>query len=616
MMTGVDLLLSRLQRVRAVGPGQWAASCPLPGHGKGLGDRDPSLSITNGNGSGIGSGIGIYCHVCGKVGDEVVAEVGLTWPELHTKQETLAPRIVATYDYCDETENFLYQIVRFVPKDFRQRRPDPSDPNKWTWNLKEVRRVLYNLPDVKKAIANGETVFVVEGEKDVDNLRKIGITATCNVGGAGKWRAEYSESLRGGNVVIIPDNDGPGRKHADNIAHLLVAVAATVKVVTLPGPGKDVSDWIAGGGTREELERLAKVQIEDEPVPIFTRCAADIKPVPIEWIWENRLAAGKLTMLASDPGLGKSLITVIVAATVSSSGRWPAGEGNCEAGEVLLASYEDDPADTVVPRLQAAGADLTKVHFLEKVPSDQGPRHFDVARDWERLDKLLTMRTGVRLLVVDPISAAMSGVDTHRNSEVREALTGLVGVAQRHGVAVLAVSHFSKGSGGKALHKVIGSIAFTAAARIAFIAARDEDDPTGDRHLFLPIKSNIGDDRVGIAYRKRGVTLPSGIEAWRIEWGERVSIKADEVMAPPDEDGGAMAEAKRFLLSTLEAGPAAVEMVRDKARRAGISDITLRRAKGKLKISAQDRDDNGVRGQWMWRLPSVKPGPARGWEEV
>lgn len=366
----------------------------------------------------------------------------------------------------------------------------------------------------------------------------------------------------------------------------------------------------------EEARRLpGPVTGEDEPVPIFTRCAADIEPKRIEWIWKNRLARGKITLLVSDPGKGKSLISLAITSTISRGGQWPAGEGSFEAGEVLLATYEDDLADTVVPRLEAAGADKSRVHFLEKVPGDQGPRHFDVARDCERLDKLLTMRPDVRLLVVDPISAAMPGVDSHRNSEVRSALSPLVSVAQRHGISVLAISHFTKGSGGKALYKVIGSIGFTALARMVFLATNDEEDETGERHLFLPIKSNIGDDRIGLAYSKRGMTLPSGIEAWRIEWGDRVDVRADEVMTP-DEEVGALGEAKAFLLSTLEAGPVKIETVKAEARKAGITDITLRRARTRLRIKASNRDEDGVLGPWTWRLPQGKPASGRKWEDL
>lgn len=124
------------------------------------------------------------------------------------------------------------------------------------WNLKKTRRVLYRLPEVLAAIQSGQTVFLVEGEKDVESLRSLGLIATTNPGGANKWRPEYSETLRGAQVVILPDKDKPGREHAEQVARSLHRIAASVKVVELPGDGKDVADWISAGGQKETLQEL------------------------------------------------------------------------------------------------------------------------------------------------------------------------------------------------------------------------------------------------------------------------------------------------------------------------------------------------------------------------
>jgi putative DNA primase/helicase len=207
----------------------------------------------------------------------------------------------------------------------------------------------------------------------------------------------------------------------------------------------------------------------------------------------------------------------------------------------------------------------------------------------------------------------MGGIDSHKNNEVRAVLHPLVDVAQRHGVAVMGITHFPKGSGGPALHKVIGSIAFVAAARIAFIAARDKDDPTGETHFFLPIKSNIGDDRVGLEYYKRGVTLPSGIEAWRIEWGKHVSITADEALAHLHVNQGALERAKKFLVDMLEDGPVQALKIFEEADKAKIKLRTLKRAKKDLKVGI---DKEGMKGGWSWALPDTEiEGGQEGTEE-
>jgi len=167
---------------------------------------------------------------------------------------------VANYRYEDERGDTLFEVVRFNPKDFRQRRPDGH--GRCIWNLDGVRRIPYRLPELIEAIANGYVIALVEGEKDVDALRKIGINATTFPGGAGKWRQEYAAHFRGADVVIIPDNDDVGREHARQVATGLAGAATRIRVLDIgktwpqcPAKG-DVSDWLAAEGTREKLDEL------------------------------------------------------------------------------------------------------------------------------------------------------------------------------------------------------------------------------------------------------------------------------------------------------------------------------------------------------------------------
>lgn len=167
------------------------------------------------------------------------------------------PRQVATYDYCDEAGQVLYQVVRFEPKDFRQRQPNGRGG--WRWKMEGVQRVLYRLPAVLEAARTGRTVYVAEGEKAVHALESIGLTATCSPGGAGKWRKVCSDPLKGADVVILPDNDEPGQAHAADVAAALQGIARRVRVLMLPDlpPKGDVADWIAAGGTADALKALA-----------------------------------------------------------------------------------------------------------------------------------------------------------------------------------------------------------------------------------------------------------------------------------------------------------------------------------------------------------------------
>jgi hypothetical protein len=177
----------------------------------------------------------------------------------------LGLRIVAGYGYQDESGCLKYQVVRLEPKDFRQRRPRVVNPRTdhaedWLWGIQGIPRLLYRLPELLQSDPS-EMVFICEGEKDADNVRALGLVATCNPMGAGKWLPSYNGALRGRPAVVLPDNDPPGREHAEKIARILTGTAASVKVLMLPGlpEGGDVSDWlVTGSGTKVELLRLAE----------------------------------------------------------------------------------------------------------------------------------------------------------------------------------------------------------------------------------------------------------------------------------------------------------------------------------------------------------------------
>jgi hypothetical protein len=250
MSTTATEILSKLEGVKKTAAGH-QARCPAHP------DDRASLSISVGDNGGLV----VHCHANCETAD-VMRAIGLTMADLRPSTNGHANgngkpsrRIVAEYSYHGPAGNLLYQAVRFEPKDFRQRAPKPGGG--WTWKLNGVARVLYGLPKLLAA-DTGATVYIPEGEKDCDALTALGLIATCNVGGAGKWRGEYSEHFHCRNVVVFPDNDETGRKHAEAVANSLAPLATTVKVVELPGlPSKgDVSDWLAGGGTLDALAAL------------------------------------------------------------------------------------------------------------------------------------------------------------------------------------------------------------------------------------------------------------------------------------------------------------------------------------------------------------------------
>jgi putative DNA primase/helicase len=219
-------------------------------------------------------------------------------------------KIVATYDYHDPDGRLLFQVVRFEPKDFRQRRPNGNGG--WIWNLKGIEPGLYRLPEVLEAVQSGRTVYVGEGEKDADRLASLGLTSTTSPMGAKKWRKSHSEALRGAHVVILPDADAPGREHAEKVALSLQSTAASVTVLELPdlAEGGDVSDWLDAGGSPEKLEQLTREVpnfcssapregVADERVFPFktAREVASETPAETEWIAPPWAARGAITEL-------------------------------------------------------------------------------------------------------------------------------------------------------------------------------------------------------------------------------------------------------------------------------------------------------------------------------
>jgi RecA-family ATPase len=227
---------------------------------------------------------------------------------------------------------------------------------------------------------------------------------------------------------------------------------------------------------------------------------ADLDPQPVEWLWNSWLALGKMHLLAGAPGQGKTTIATAFAATVTSGGYWPDGT-KCVVGNVLIWSGEDDPADTLLPRLLASGGDRSRVYFVDGTRVNGAIQPFDPARDMKALQEKAEEIGDVRLLIVDPVVSAVLG-DGHKNTETRRSLQPLVDLAANMGIALLGITHFGKGGqGGDPVQRVLGSVAFTAVARVVLVAAKvKNDDGTGDRRLLARGKSNIGPDGGGYEY--------------------------------------------------------------------------------------------------------------------
>jgi putative DNA primase/helicase len=341
--------------------------------------------------------------------------------------------------------------------------------------------------------------------------------------------------------------------------------------------------------------------LEIQPNGVILKNGADLQPTPIQWLWRDWLALGKLHILAGAPGQGKTTIALALAATVTIGGRLPDGS-RCDKGNVLIWSGEDDPADTLLPRLLAAGADRDKCYFVEGTRINGEIQSFDPARDMLELERQASLIGGIRLLVVDPVVSAVAG-DSHKNTEVRRALQPLVDLASRIGAAVIGISHFSKGGqGSDPASRVVGSIAFTAVARVVLVAAKVTGDDGEQRRILARGKSNIGPDSGGFEYDIAQKEPLPGIQASYIAWGKSVEGTARELLAEPenaDQAGrSALDSACEILRGILSEGLMASKVVEKEAKDAGISTATLRRARAQIGVLSVKGTDG-----WYNKLP-------------
>lgn len=329
-----------------------------------------------------------------------------------------------------------------------------------------------------------------------------------------------------------------------------------------------------------------------EPVGVLL---ADVAPERVEWLWEGRIPKGKLTLVDGDPGLGKSNLTTDAAARITAGRPWPDGSP-CEKGGVVLMNAEDGLADTIRPRVDAAGGDVSKVLALATVPEEDGEdRLLSIPEDLPIIERGIR-QVEASLVVVDPFMAFLSGnANSHKDQDIRRALAPLAKLAERTGVAVVIVRHLNKATGGNALYRGGGSIGIIGAARSALLVAEDPEDES--RRVLASLKHNLSEPAPSLAFSI--TTAANG--AARVEWKGETTFGAHDLLRAPvdDEEKSALSEAMDFLRDELGDGPMAAKSVQKNAHDARITDATLRRAKSALKVKSVKEGD----GSWSWHIP-------------
>jgi putative DNA primase/helicase len=568
--------LAKLENVKAL-PSGFSARCPAHD------DRVASLMVN----AGKNQPIVVHCHA-GCAVESILAALGLSTADLMGK-----PKCVAVYRYVDANGEKLYDVQRWSnPKTFRVPGGLPAP----------AERVLYQLPAINWARTAGATVYVVEGEKDADRLLAMGYPATTNVTGAGSWFGHYAESLVDCHVIVIADNDQVGRAHARHVVSTLVPYAASV-TLTVPRHGKDVSDLLEAGYTLAELDPLSDTD------DLAAHIAANVRTRKIEWAWPGYIPLGKLTMIEGDPGDGKSVLTLDLAARWSSGTPMPDGATHDGPWPVFMVSAEDDMEDTIVPRLIAAGANLERVTLFPHGSTPERP--FEFASDLAALERR-AVEVGVRVIIFDPLTAFLSsGTDTHNDMQVRHALYPLASLAVRTRAAVIAVRHLNKGGQGtKAIYRGNGSIAFTGAARAGFLVASDPERP-GTR-LFANVKTNLAHKPPSLRYEIES----SPDDAPYIAWKGASDASAQDALDGPrrfgSQDDEAIATQRRirqyeieFLRDVLCDGPMTWKEIVEIGKQDGFTEISLRRARADIGLVKLVGPAGAIDVRWALRSEGV-----------
>ncbi len=349
-------------------------------------------------------------------------------------------------------------------------------------------------------------------------------------------------------------------------------------------------------------------QLKHQPVKpagrLVTVCAADIVPEHVEWLVDQSFPLGMLAVIGGQPGLGKSQISINLAAGVTTGNGLPGTGAFKDLGSVIILANEDDAARTIRPRLDAAGADISKVHIVEGVAREGVDIDiFQLDQDIADLRERALHIGDVKLIIIDPPSAYLgTKVDSYKDSDVRRVLMPLGTLAQDTGAMILLIVHLNKRTDGGAQQRFSGSTAWTAAPRVGFMVA---EDPLTKQRFMLPVKNNIGDDRLGYQYHIEEKLINYGGQTFKsssIVWDQTTNRSVAELLTPPNASRVSVVDdAKSFLEDELANGPLPVDQIKASAKAAGISWPSVNRAKKVMPVSSRKIGDG-----WVWTLFAIK----------
>lgn len=551
---------------------------------------------------------------------------GSVWATPEEAQAAIAVQVkgvfVQAWAYHDANGFEVMLICRFhVNNGDKTIRPiHQNGDGSWVQGDPRMEKLpLYALPSLNEQ----KRVFVTEGEKPCDMARSLGLVATTSSHGAKAASKTDWSPLAGKEIIILPDNDDDGQIYVQNVVRELANVdrTATLRIVELPDlPHKgDIVEFVEAredteperlGGMIKAMADAAKpLDLSEYVGGLIVRTASNIQQRPVEWLWRYKLVAGAINLLVGMPNQGKSVLTLDIAARVTTGTPWPVGEHRDNpAGSVAVLAIEDSPETTIVPRLRYAGADLEKIYIVEGVKriaeseddteltlSREG---FDISRDVYHLDLLRQQVPDLKLVIIDPLDSYIGRVDSKSGNEVRNALWPLKDWCELHGITMVIAHHFNKNISTVAIDRVSGSRSFGALPRAVWAVGKDAQDPN-QRTLVLPIKLNLVKDPAGMAFELRpsldNPEIP--VVAWI---DEEVKSAAGELLG---SEPSAKNEAVEFLANVLADGPQSVKKLKSQSSSAGIAWRTILRAKEVVGItSTRKTDDKNQVVGWEWCL--------------
>jgi putative DNA primase/helicase len=535
---------------------------------------------------------------------------------------------VWSWRYCETFCVVRYACAHTGRKTIRPYHREES--GKWRAGLPPGPRPLYGAETLP--VSPADVAYIVEGEKCAAALHGLGWACVTSGSATSAGKADWTPLLKSKTLVILPDNDAPGEAYVRDVANALAAMPGSraVSIARLPGlsDGGDVCDWLKarvptwdeygpiprepGDDLANELQTVIEEHSQAVPVclsapaetglarkhknptALVTTRASEIMPESVSWLWPGRLPLGKVVVLDGDPGVGKSTITMDIAARISTGAPFPGCEETRAARNVLLMSAEDGAADTVRPRLDACGADTSHVHVvkIEEIPS--------FPEDLSLLEAHV-LENATALIVIDPLMAFLGAkTDSHRDQDIRKVLGGLAGLAEKANVTILIVRHLNKTSNGSATYRGGGSIGIIGAARVGLLAAQGREQ--GEDCVLAVVKSNLAAMPAAIYYK---LISGDGCDVAHVEWGGAAPYTANELVREPEAKSKASKkeEAEAFITESLQDGPIAVAEMEQRAQMLGITAVTLKRAKQALRIESRQTGNPKAPGPWLWELP-------------